>query len=80
MHLVTTFCLSSWFQTASREGHILGFSIKETNCSKSTQQAEPALQCDFLDDWHAVSKVLEQELIEWAAPERSSHSISKCFL
>ncbi|KAK2530906.1 hypothetical protein Q9966_008771 [Columba livia] len=39
--------------TASREGHILGFSIKETNCSKSAQQAEPTLQCDFLDDWHA---------------------------
>ncbi|XP_065701056.1 histidine-rich glycoprotein [Patagioenas fasciata] len=39
--------------TASREGHILGFSIKETNCSKSTQQAKQALQCDFLDDWHA---------------------------
>ncbi|KAM6199137.1 histidine-rich glycoprotein [Sarcoramphus papa] len=39
--------------TASREGHILGFSIKETNCSKSTQQADQALECDFLDDWHA---------------------------
>ncbi|KAM7107002.1 histidine-rich glycoprotein [Ciconia maguari] len=39
--------------TASREGHILGFSIKETNCSKSAQQADQALECDFLDDWHA---------------------------
>ncbi|KAM9614598.1 LOW QUALITY PROTEIN: histidine-rich glycoprotein [Morphnus guianensis] len=39
--------------TASCEGHILGFSIKETNCSKSTQQANQALECDFLDDWHA---------------------------
>ncbi|XP_010175945.1 histidine-rich glycoprotein [Antrostomus carolinensis] len=39
--------------TASREGHILGFSIKETNCSKSAQQANQALECDFLDDWHA---------------------------
>ncbi|XP_075274349.1 histidine-rich glycoprotein [Opisthocomus hoazin] len=39
--------------TASREGHILGFSIKETNCSKPAQQEEQALECDFLDDWHA---------------------------
>ncbi|XP_074447685.1 histidine-rich glycoprotein-like isoform X3 [Larus michahellis] len=39
--------------TASREGYILGFSIKETNCSKSAQQADEALECDFLDDWHA---------------------------
>ncbi|XP_010126202.1 PREDICTED: histidine-rich glycoprotein [Chlamydotis macqueenii] len=39
--------------TASREGHILGFSIKETNCSKSAQQEDQALECDFLDDWHA---------------------------
>ncbi|XP_063195977.1 histidine-rich glycoprotein isoform X2 [Chroicocephalus ridibundus] len=39
--------------TASREGYILGFSIKETNCSKSAQQADKALECDFLDDWHA---------------------------
>ncbi|XP_010283731.1 PREDICTED: histidine-rich glycoprotein [Phaethon lepturus] len=39
--------------TASHEGHILGFSVKETNCSKSTQQADQALECDFLDDWHA---------------------------
>ncbi|XP_069721036.1 histidine-rich glycoprotein [Phaenicophaeus curvirostris] len=39
--------------TASREGHILGFSIKETNCSKSAEQADQALECDFLDDWHA---------------------------
>ncbi|XP_057256375.1 histidine-rich glycoprotein [Pezoporus wallicus] len=36
----------------SREGHILGFSIKETNCSKPAQQAAQALECDFLDDWH----------------------------
>ncbi|KAM9231064.1 histidine-rich glycoprotein, partial [Leptosomus discolor] len=40
--------------TASREGHILGFSIKETNCSKSTQRADQELECDFLDDWHAL--------------------------
>ncbi|KAF2975696.1 hypothetical protein EK904_014009, partial [Melospiza melodia maxima] len=39
--------------TASREGHILGFSIKETNCSKSTQETDQALECDFLHDWHA---------------------------
>ncbi|XP_074768594.1 histidine-rich glycoprotein [Athene noctua] len=39
--------------TASREGHILEFSIKETNCSKSAQQAYEGLECDFLDDWHA---------------------------
>ncbi|XP_010153028.1 PREDICTED: histidine-rich glycoprotein [Eurypyga helias] len=39
--------------TGSREGHILGFSIKETNCSKSALQADQALECDFLDDWHA---------------------------
>ncbi|XP_009699605.1 PREDICTED: histidine-rich glycoprotein-like [Cariama cristata] len=39
--------------TASREGYILGFSIKETNCSKSVQQEDQALECDFLDDWHA---------------------------
>ncbi|XP_071422954.1 histidine-rich glycoprotein isoform X2 [Pithys albifrons albifrons] len=38
--------------TASREGHILGFSIKETNCSKSMQQEDQALECDFLHDWH----------------------------
>lgn len=39
--------------TASREGHILGFSIKETNCSKSMQETDQALECDFLHDWHA---------------------------
>ncbi|XP_009586165.1 PREDICTED: histidine-rich glycoprotein [Fulmarus glacialis] len=38
---------------ASRESHILGFSIKETNCSKSAKQADQALECDLLDDWHA---------------------------
>ncbi|XP_053842380.1 histidine-rich glycoprotein isoform X2 [Vidua macroura] len=38
--------------TASREGHILGFSIKETNCSKSMQETDQALECDFLHDWH----------------------------
>ncbi|XP_009893625.1 PREDICTED: histidine-rich glycoprotein [Charadrius vociferus] len=38
--------------TASHEGYILGFSIKETNCSKSAQQTDQALECDFLDDWH----------------------------
>ncbi|XP_064522044.1 histidine-rich glycoprotein isoform X1 [Pseudopipra pipra] len=37
----------------SREGHILGFSIKETNCSKTVQQEDQALDCDFLHDWHA---------------------------
>ncbi|KAM9378591.1 histidine-rich glycoprotein-like [Phaethornis superciliosus] len=39
--------------TASHEGYILGFSIKETNCSKSAQHADQALECDFLDDSHA---------------------------
>ncbi|KAM6064167.1 LOW QUALITY PROTEIN: histidine-rich glycoprotein-like [Theristicus caerulescens] len=39
--------------TASCEGHILGFSVKETNCSKTTQRADQALECDFPDDWHA---------------------------
>ncbi|XP_027503431.1 histidine-rich glycoprotein isoform X3 [Corapipo altera] len=39
--------------TGSREGHILGFSIKETNCSKTGQQEDQALDCDFLHDWHA---------------------------
>ncbi|XP_009078858.1 PREDICTED: histidine-rich glycoprotein [Acanthisitta chloris] len=39
--------------TASHEGHILRFSIKETNCSKSMQQADQALECDFLDYCHA---------------------------
>ncbi|KAM6127513.1 LOW QUALITY PROTEIN: histidine-rich glycoprotein [Phoenicopterus ruber ruber] len=37
--------------TASHEGHILGFSIEETNCSKSAQRSSQ-LECDFLDDWH----------------------------
>ncbi|XP_030350428.1 histidine-rich glycoprotein isoform X1 [Strigops habroptila] len=37
---------------ASHEGYILGFSIKETNCSKSARQADQTLECDFLDDWH----------------------------
>ncbi|XP_050164625.1 histidine-rich glycoprotein isoform X5 [Myiozetetes cayanensis] len=39
--------------TASREGHILGFSIKETNCSETVQQEDQASECDFLHDWHA---------------------------
>ncbi|XP_010131967.1 PREDICTED: histidine-rich glycoprotein [Buceros rhinoceros silvestris] len=39
--------------TASREGYTIEFSVKETNCSKSTQQEDQALECDFLDDWHA---------------------------
>ncbi|XP_068001219.1 histidine-rich glycoprotein [Melanerpes formicivorus] len=39
--------------TASHEGHSVAFSIKETNCSKSTEEADQALECDFLDDWHA---------------------------
>ncbi|XP_008936505.1 PREDICTED: histidine-rich glycoprotein [Merops nubicus] len=39
--------------TASRKGHVLEFSIRETNCSKSTQEADQALECDFLHDWHA---------------------------
>ncbi|XP_031459436.1 histidine-rich glycoprotein [Phasianus colchicus] len=42
--------------TASREAHILGFSIKETNCSRGEreqQQADEPLECEFLDDWHA---------------------------
>ncbi|XP_062439014.1 histidine-rich glycoprotein [Rhea pennata] len=39
--------------TGPSEGHILGFSIKETNCSKSVQHTKMQLECDFLDDWHA---------------------------
>ncbi|XP_015727175.1 histidine-rich glycoprotein [Coturnix japonica] len=40
--------------TASREVHILGFSIKETNCSRGEQQqTDEPLECEFLDDWHA---------------------------
>ncbi|XP_052541492.1 histidine-rich glycoprotein isoform X8 [Tympanuchus pallidicinctus] len=40
--------------TASREAHILGFSIKETKCSRGEQQqADEPLECEFLDDWHA---------------------------
>ncbi|XP_047915514.2 histidine-rich glycoprotein isoform X1 [Anser cygnoides] len=39
--------------TDSNEVHILGFSIKETNCSKGVQQTEEPLECDFLDNWHA---------------------------
>ncbi|XP_009675569.1 histidine-rich glycoprotein [Struthio camelus] len=39
--------------TGSSEGHILEFSIKETNCSKSAQHTDMQLECDFLDDWHA---------------------------
>ncbi|XP_021249298.1 histidine-rich glycoprotein [Numida meleagris] len=40
--------------TASREAHILGFSIKETNCSREEQQqADEPLECEFLDEWHA---------------------------
>ncbi|XP_065604117.1 histidine-rich glycoprotein [Cyrtonyx montezumae] len=40
--------------TATREAHLLGFSIKETNCSRGEQQqADEPLECEFLDDWHA---------------------------
>ncbi|XP_048171072.1 histidine-rich glycoprotein isoform X2 [Corvus hawaiiensis] len=49
--------------TASREGHILGFSIKETNCSKSMQQADQALECDFLHDWHAHTGFCKARII-----------------
>ncbi|KAM6326683.1 histidine-rich glycoprotein [Podargus strigoides] len=49
--------------TASREGHSLGFSIKETNCSKSAEQADQALECDFLDDWHAHTGFCKARII-----------------
>nr|XP_013795211.1 PREDICTED: histidine-rich glycoprotein [Apteryx mantelli mantelli] len=39
--------------TGSSESHVLGFSIKETNCSKSAQHTDMQLECDFLHDWHA---------------------------
>ncbi|XP_066049612.1 histidine-rich glycoprotein [Chamaea fasciata] len=49
--------------TASREGHILGFSIKETNCSKSMQETDQALECDFLHDWHAHTGFCKARII-----------------
>ncbi|XP_014727052.1 PREDICTED: histidine-rich glycoprotein isoform X3 [Sturnus vulgaris] len=49
--------------TASRQGHILGFSIKETNCSKSTQETDQALECDFLHDWHAHTGFCKARII-----------------
>ncbi|XP_066181909.1 histidine-rich glycoprotein [Sylvia atricapilla] len=49
--------------TASREGHILGFSIKETNCSKSTEETDQALECDFLHDWHARTGFCKARII-----------------
>ncbi|XP_009087668.3 histidine-rich glycoprotein [Serinus canaria] len=49
--------------TASREGHILGFSIKETNCSKSVQETDQALECDFLHDWHAHTGFCKARII-----------------
>ncbi|XP_038001228.1 histidine-rich glycoprotein [Motacilla alba alba] len=49
--------------TASREGHILGFSIKETNCSKSMQETDQALECDFLHDWHAHAGFCKARII-----------------
>ncbi|OXB62129.1 hypothetical protein ASZ78_010534, partial [Callipepla squamata] len=40
--------------TATHETHLLGFSIKETNCTRGEQQqADETLECEFLDDWHA---------------------------
>ncbi|XP_039930355.1 histidine-rich glycoprotein [Hirundo rustica] len=49
--------------TASREGHILGFSIKETNCSKSMQETDQALECDFLHGWHAHTGFCKARII-----------------
>ncbi|XP_005051288.1 PREDICTED: histidine-rich glycoprotein [Ficedula albicollis] len=49
--------------TASREGHILGFSVKETNCSKSMQETDQALECDFLHDWHAHTGFCKARII-----------------
>ncbi|XP_025901150.1 histidine-rich glycoprotein-like isoform X2 [Nothoprocta perdicaria] len=40
--------------TGSREGHVVEFSIKETNCSKrAAQHTDTQLECDFLDGWRA---------------------------
>eukprot|EP00075_Anas_platyrhynchos_P030995 XP_027320248.1 histidine-rich glycoprotein isoform X1 [Anas platyrhynchos] len=39
--------------TDSNEVLTLGFSIRETNCSKDVQQTQEALDCDVLDNWHA---------------------------
>ncbi|KAM9184377.1 histidine-rich glycoprotein [Mergus octosetaceus] len=39
--------------TDSNEVLTLGFSIKETNCSKDVQQTQEPLDCDILDNWHA---------------------------
>ncbi|XP_041261962.1 histidine-rich glycoprotein [Onychostruthus taczanowskii] len=49
--------------TASREGHILEFSIKETNCSKSMQETDQALECDFLHDWHGHTGFCKARII-----------------
>ncbi|XP_009866048.1 PREDICTED: histidine-rich glycoprotein [Apaloderma vittatum] len=62
--------------TASREGHILGFSIKETNCSKSARQADQALECDFLDDWHAHVGFCKARVI--SDPDESDGTDIKC--
>uniref|UniRef100_A0A8D2PZQ9 Histidine-rich glycoprotein n=1 Tax=Zosterops lateralis melanops TaxID=1220523 RepID=A0A8D2PZQ9_ZOSLA len=50
-------------RTGSREGHTLAFSIKETNCSKSMQETDQALECDFLHDWHAHTGFCKARII-----------------